>query len=321
MADAVLSSRRVTQVRELKNRGRILSTETLEKLQALWHYDPNYPYDPDRYVYADDHTTDPYYIKDDLLLAFSFRHSILMEKTVGNIREYSAAVAKFPWVLTSERSISRLPYVNALGYCLDSVVPDLSLWASGTHVEESGSIPWDTEGAPLLVLECLSDSTRVQDTQRKPCIYYEMGIQEYYICDPDPEAAYPLLCWQRTQKGDWIQVQPNSKDGTIYSPVLQTQTRLDKTHGFQIYDSQTGTWPYRKSEKEVRLQLLLETASRFMDWEDGIPPSWLVEPLMALPLAKILTPNELLDEVLASANFQRATWHFLREAANLHTND
>jgi len=62
----------------------------------------------------------------------------------------------------------------------DVFVPDLLVVADPSHVSERG-----IEGAPLLVVEILSPSTRKQDRGLKAQRYAELGVLHYWIVDPD----------------------------------------------------------------------------------------------------------------------------------------
>ncbi|MDQ6733183.1 MAG: Uma2 family endonuclease [Nitrospirota bacterium] len=62
----------------------------------------------------------------------------------------------------------------------DVVEPDLVVVAEPKQISGRG-----IEGAPLLVVEILSPSTRVRDRTMKARRYAELGIPYYWIVDPD----------------------------------------------------------------------------------------------------------------------------------------
>ena len=62
----------------------------------------------------------------------------------------------------------------------DVLEPDLLVVADQSHVSKRG-----IEGPPLLVVEILSPSTRKFDLGPKYRRYAELGVQHYWIVDPD----------------------------------------------------------------------------------------------------------------------------------------
>lgn len=76
----------------------------------------------------------------------------------------------------------------------DIVVPDLVI------VAEPGQLSARAiEGAPLLVVEILSPSTRTRDRGAKMGRYATLGIPHYWIVDPD---AQTIECW-RLESGQY----------------------------------------------------------------------------------------------------------------------
>lgn len=62
------------------------------------------------------------------------------------------------------------------------VEPDISVICHGDRLDEKGC-----HGAPDLVIEIVSPSSRKMDYVRKPALYKETGVQEYWIVDPEKE--------------------------------------------------------------------------------------------------------------------------------------
>ena len=61
----------------------------------------------------------------------------------------------------------------------DEVVPDICVVCDRTKIKETRII-----GAPDLIIEILSPSTRNRDVEDKYALYAEHGIREYWIVDP-----------------------------------------------------------------------------------------------------------------------------------------
>jgi Uma2 family endonuclease len=75
----------------------------------------------------------------------------------------------------------------------DVVQPDLVVVANAAQISARG-----IEGAPLLMVEILSTSTRSQDRTVKARRYAALGVRHYWIVDPDAKA---LECYAWEQDG------------------------------------------------------------------------------------------------------------------------
>lgn len=68
----------------------------------------------------------------------------------------------------------------------DVVQPDLIYISNERSAIRTGK---NVQGAPDLVIEILSESTRRQDEERKLRLYERCGVREYWIFDPDEETV------------------------------------------------------------------------------------------------------------------------------------
>lgn len=68
------------------------------------------------------------------------------------------------------------------------VEPDLSVVCDGSKLDERGC-----KGAPDLVIEILSPSTRRHDRLVKLGLYQRAGVREYWIVDPENKAVQVFL--------------------------------------------------------------------------------------------------------------------------------
>jgi len=91
----------------------------------------------------------------------------------------------------------------------DIVQPDIVIVADPGQVSERG-----IEGAPLIVVEILSPSTRRHDLGLKARRYAEIGVLHYWIVDPD---AKRLDC-RRLEAGGFRRVATASGDTTLEHP-------------------------------------------------------------------------------------------------------
>ena len=96
---------------------------------------------------------------------------------------------------------------------IDIVQPDV-LFISNEHREKAQRR--GVEGAPDLVIEVLSDSTRRTDQRVKMKRYEAFGVAEYWMVDPEKE-------WVKIYRGSPFQEVAHitkSAGGTIASPLL-----------------------------------------------------------------------------------------------------
>ncbi len=80
----------------------------------------------------------------------------------------------------------------------DVVQPDIIVVSRAEQISKRG-----IEGGPILAVEILSPSTRVHDRERKARRYAALGVQHYWIVDPEAQCVefyragsqgYELLC-------------------------------------------------------------------------------------------------------------------------------
>jgi Uma2 family endonuclease len=88
----------------------------------------------------------------------------------------------------------------------DVVQPDLVVVADARQVSGRG-----IEGAPLLVVEVLSESTRTQDRTVKARRYAALGIPHYWILDPE---ARRIECY-RAESGAYAVAREAEGDATL----------------------------------------------------------------------------------------------------------
>lgn len=67
----------------------------------------------------------------------------------------------------------------------DTVIPDLFIIASGSTAVVADRY---VEGAPDLIVEVLSPSTKGRDRVRKAALYATHGVREYWLVDPETKS-------------------------------------------------------------------------------------------------------------------------------------
>jgi Uma2 family endonuclease len=79
-------------------------------------------------------------------------------------------------------------------------------------------------GSPDMVLEVVSDSSEVKDTQVLPDLYWKAGVREYWLVDPrGKELSFDI--YRRTTHGFTL---TKKKDGWIRSQVFGKDFRLTR---------------------------------------------------------------------------------------------
>jgi Uma2 family endonuclease len=93
------------------------------------------------------------------------------------------------------------------------VVPDLIYLAqSRAHLLTAKNL----QGAPNLVVEILSPSTRPRDERLKRDLYERVGVEEYWLVDPEPDV---VTIYRRGAEGFESPIRVE-KDGMVTTPLL-----------------------------------------------------------------------------------------------------
>ncbi len=86
---------------------------------------------------------------------------------------------------------------------------------------------WKEGAVPVAVIEFLSDATAHQDRTRKVELYLkEIGVQEYFIHQPEMEKPVEFRGWQRTPSGDIVEIEPDA-DGGLFCEALNLWLRWE----------------------------------------------------------------------------------------------
>lgn len=97
----------------------------------------------------------------------------------------------------------------------DVFVPDLLVIADSSYITKRG-----IEKAPLLVVEILSPSTRTTDLGAKSRRYAELGVEHYWIVDPEERR---LRCY-RSVDGAFQPLVEAAGDATLVHPAWDGMT-------------------------------------------------------------------------------------------------
>ena len=114
-------------------------------------------------------------------------------------------------------------------------------------------LPWEVGKPPDWVLEVASESTGRQDVNRKPAVYAQIGVSEYWRFDPSGGNYHGQpMSGAQLVNGTYQPVElTTAPDGVLkgYSPVLQLSLCWDEGWP-RLYDPSTGA--YLESWREVQ---------------------------------------------------------------------
>lgn len=97
---------------------------------------------------------------------------------------------------------------------------------------------WVEGRMPDVVLETTSRKTRKKDIGEKPELYSSLGIQEYFLFDPDREYLEPPLQGYRLAKGKYVPITTDTEGGLLSHEL---QMRLVEMNGLLQFFSR-GQW-------------------------------------------------------------------------------
>ena len=101
------------------------------------------------------------------------------------------------------------------------VAPDVYIVLGASKFPQRRSFYTWSEGAiPTTIFEFLSDSTANHDRHEKVRLYLiDMGVQEYFIHQPEMEKPPEFRGWQRSPTGAIVEIAPDTQGG-LFSEAL-----------------------------------------------------------------------------------------------------
>lgn len=86
---------------------------------------------------------------------------------------------------------------------------------------------WKEGAVPVAVIEFLSDATAHQDRTTKVELYLkDIGVQEYFIHQPEMKKPAEFHGWQRSTSGEIIEIEPDAAGG-LFSEALNLWLRWE----------------------------------------------------------------------------------------------
>lgn len=116
-----------------------------------------------------------------------------------------------------------------------SVAPDIYVVLSAAKFPLRRSFYTWAEGAtPTVVFEFLSDSTADEDREEKVHIYLrDMGVQEYFIHQPEMEKPAEFRGWRRGPSGPIVEISPDTR-GALFSESLNLSFQWADQHDSHV---------------------------------------------------------------------------------------
>ena len=131
-------------------------------------------------------------------------------------------------------------------------------------------LPWEVGKPPDWVLEIASESTGQQDVNRKPAVYAQIGVPEYWRFDPSGGNYHGQpLAGARLVNGEYQPVElTTAPDGVLkgYSPTLQLSLCWDEGWP-RLYDPSTGAYlenwrQVQAARAQAEARVAIERAAR-----------------------------------------------------------
>ncbi len=103
------------------------------------------------------------------------------------------------------------------------IVPDVFVvFDCGTHLRRTFKI-WEERRVPNVVFEVTSRSTAEIDLVEKPALYARLGIQEYFLFDPEADYLDPPLRGFRLHEGKMVEM--TASNGCLQSLLCQCELK------------------------------------------------------------------------------------------------
>ncbi len=120
---------------------------------------------------------------------------------------------------------------------------------------------WSEGAVPVAVFEFLSDATGDQDRHEKVCVYLqEMGVQEFFIHQPEMDKPAEFFGWRRRVSGDIVEIVPDAEGG-LFSEALKLWFRWEDqldTHVRLLRPYLPDGTPITTSTEEEQLRIKAE---------------------------------------------------------------
>lgn len=121
---------------------------------------------------------------------------------------------------------------------LSVVAPDVFLVRGVPNQLRKNYKLWEEGCVPSLVIEVTSDTTRDEDLDKKKVTYERLGVEEYFLHDPEGDYLSPRLQGHRLANGRYRSIRPN-RDGTLDSRTTGLTLQVEEKN-LRLIDTVTG---------------------------------------------------------------------------------
>ncbi|MBP6823583.1 MAG: Uma2 family endonuclease [Acidobacteria bacterium] len=119
---------------------------------------------------------------------------------------------------------------------------------------------WEEGVAPQIVIELTSRKTWKEDLQTKWRLYEELGVQEYFIFDPEYDYLDEPLVGYRLEAGKYVEIEV--KDRRVESEVLELEL-VDTGETLRLFDTNSNQFLPTPQEAQDRVSELEATLERY----------------------------------------------------------
>ena len=111
---------------------------------------------------------------------------------------------------------------------------------------------WEEKRAPAFVLEVTSRGTRLEDRGNKKALCAELGVEDYFLFDPEGDYLKPPLQGFRLVSGSYAPIAPDG-NGRLVSGTLGLILAVEQGR-LRFIDPETGERLLRVEEQALRAE-------------------------------------------------------------------
>lgn len=127
---------------------------------------------------------------------------------------------------------------------------------------------WEEGVAPQIIIELTSRKTWKEDLQTKWRLYEELGVQEYFIFDPEYDYLDDPLVGYRLENGKYVELE--IKDGRAKSEVLGLEL-VNTGETLRLFDPNSNQVLPTPQEAQERVSELEVTLARYREQFGDLP--------------------------------------------------
>lgn len=127
---------------------------------------------------------------------------------------------------------------------------------------------WEEGVAPQIIIELTSRKTWKEDLQTKWRLYEELGVQEYFIFDPEYDYLDDPLVGYRLENGKYVELE--IKDGRAKSEVLGLEL-VNTGETLRLFDPISNQVLPSPQEAQERVSELEATLARYREQFGDLP--------------------------------------------------